>query len=352
MSKTKTFLPNYQDTSPKAAEYLRQALPLMSQNGVATNPINYAIWYEYVSGENLALVAAVDSMIEQKQAFDEESNDTLYRKFIFDDSIDSLERIHKDLGKLLANTMISVNEANEKAITAEGSLNSNSEKIQNAADLSEVTVVLNNIIKETRELASTSNLLKRKLHDTTSEIAVLRKELNKTRETAITDSLTGLLNRGAFDQKLGELLKLNQDESQLVSLLFMDLDNFKNINDNFGHLVGDKVIRFTAALIKQHISKHHIAARYGGEEVAIIMPDTSRQKAVFIAEKMREALSRSKLQRKESGETIGQVTISIGVSQLKQGDSFDDFVNRADKALYLAKENGRNCVIDETALDD
>ena len=352
MSKTRTFLPNYQDTSPKAAEYLRQALPLMSQNGVTTNPINYAIWYEYVSGGNMALVEAVDALIEIKQTFDEATNDGLYRKFIFDDSINGLEKIHNDLGNLISNTMSSVDEANQKATSAEGVLNSNSKKIQNATDLSEVTSVLNNIILETKELASTSNLLKRKLHETTTEIADLRKELEKTRETATTDSLTGLLNRGAFDEKLGEILKQNQDDPQLVSLLFMDLDNFKKINDNFGHLVGDKVIRFTAALIKQHISGHHLAARYGGEEVAVIMPDTSRQKAVFLAEKMRESLSRSKLQRKESGETIGQVTISIGVSQLKQGDSFDDFVNRADKALYMAKENGRNCVIDETALDD
>ncbi len=352
MSNPKSFLPSYQDASPKAAEYLRQALPLMSQNGVATNPINYAIWYEYVSGDNHALVEAVDELISQKQPFDHQTNDALYRKYIFDDSIDGLEKIHKNLGELLNTTMSSVDAANEKAESVEGNLTSNSEKLENAADLAEVTSILSNIILETKELASTSNLLKRKLHDTTTEIQELRKELEKTRESATTDSLTGLLNRGSFDQQLGAILKQNHAEAQLVSLLFMDLDHFKKINDNFGHLVGDKVIRFTAALVKQHISDNHLAARYGGEEVAVIMPDTSRQKAVFIAEKMRESLSRSKLQRKESGETIGQVTISIGVAQMKQGDSFDDFVSRADKALYIAKKKGRNCVVDETALDD
>ncbi len=352
MTKAVSFLPSYEDASPKAAEYLRQALPLMSKNKVATNPINYAIWYEYVSGENQALVSAVNNLIEKKKEFNNDINDNLYRKYIFDDSVDSLEKIQKNLTKLLSNTMDSVDEANKKASSAENSFKTSSQKLEDAVDVGDISNILSNIILETRELASTSTLLKRRLHETNSEVDALKQELEKTRVSATTDSLTGLLNRGAFDQQLGDILKQNESEPQLVSLLFLDLDHFKKINDNFGHLVGDKVIRYAAALLKQHTSENHLCARYGGEEMAVIMPDTSRQRAVFVAEKIRESLSRSKLQRKESGETIGQVTISIGVAQLKQGDNFDSLVSRADKALYIAKEKGRNRVVDETALDD
>ena len=118
----------------------------------------------------------------------------------------------------------------------------------------------------------------------------LRDELSKTQELATIDALTGLLNRWAFDNKLAELIDKATNSKQC--LLILDLDHFKKVNDTYGHIVGDKVIRYTAGLLKKHTVENHSAARYGGEELAVIMPNTELKDALDIAEKITQILSK------------------------------------------------------------
>lgn len=349
MVQNSTFLPTYNEPPPTAAEYLRQALPLMSANNIPTDPINYTIWYEYVSGKNVQLKQAVDEIISSGGQFDSNINQQLYKKYVCDDSIESIEHIRNNLLNLIGSTMDTVELTNKKATVAEESFSSKTENLESAVDVNDIKSILNDIILETRELASTSTLLKRKLHETNQEVNSLKNELEKARDSALKDGLTGLFNRRAFDIEMDKIFNNNPSESQ-ISLLMFDLDNFKAVNDKFGHLVGDKVLKFTASLLEKYAAPEHMVARIGGEELAILMPDTSRQNALFIAEKIRDKLSRSKLQKKETNETLGKITVSVGISQLRTDDDINSFVDRADKALYRAKENGRNQVIDETLL--
>lgn len=130
-----------------------------------------------------------------------------------------------------------------------------------------------------------------------------------------------------------------------------DLDHFKKVNDTFGHQVGDNVLRYTANLKKQNIIEHHYDARYGGVEMAIIMPDTPFNEAMEIAEKIRDALAKHPLKRKDSKESIGIVTVSIGVSSFQPNDSIETLVERVDKTMYLAKKSGRNQVMAESLVN-
>jgi len=179
---------------------------------------------------------------------------------------------------------------------------------------------------------------------------LMRQELAHARETAKTDALTGLFNRRAFDQKLDEYIEAQKQSNSELCLLILDLDHFKQVNDTFGHQMGDNVLRYTANLMKQHIAEHHCAARYGGEEMAVIMPNTPLNKAMEIAEKIRSSLARHPLKCKGSKESIGNVTLSIGVSGFKINDSTESLIDRADKAMYRAKNNGRNQVMAESFL--
>jgi len=350
MVQNSTFLPSYSESPPAAAEYLRQALPLMSANNIPTDPVNYSIWYEYVSGKNLQLQHAVDEIIASGGNFDLPTNQQLYKQYICDDSVESFENIRTSLLALIGSTMETVDLTSLKAAVAESNFSTRTENLEAAVDVNDIKLILSEIILETRELASSSTLLKRKLHETNQEVRSLKDELEKAKEYALTDGLTGLLNRRAFDAEL-ELLVNGAVADDQISLLIFDLDYFKNINDEFGHLVGDKVLKFVAALLQKNVENGHRVARIGGEELAIIMPDTSKQKALFIAEKIRSKLARSKLQKKQSNVKLGSITISVGLSQLRGDDNKSSFMNRADSALYHAKEHGRNQVADENMLD-
>ncbi len=164
----------------------------------------------------------------------------------------------------------------------------------------------------------------------------------KVREANI-DSLTFLNNRRAFDNKLPDLLEKAIATNMPLSFLLLDIDYFKNINDEYGHLAGDKVLTKVAKIIKSQIRLNDFAARYGGEEFAIILPDTTSDKAVILAERMRKIIENTKFYYKK--DKYLKSSVSIGVSSTGEDcNKIRLLIQKADTALYLAKQNGRNLV--------
>lgn len=152
-----------------------------------------------------------------------------------------------------------------------------------------------------------------------------------------TDSLTGLLNRRAFDERLDLEIQRAQRYSRPLSLLFIDIDHFKQVNDRHGHVIGDEVLRTTATVLKQGLRATDAACRYGGEEFAVILVETDRLEALSIAERIRVTAENTRL------EQLGtSTTISIGISSLSGEDLALDLIQRADDSMYIAKKNGRN----------
>jgi diguanylate cyclase len=345
-----TFFPEYNASLERNAEYLRQILPLVSKHNIAIDPLNFAIFYEYVVGRNTALNNEIDILLTKQAVFTSKLSIGLFHKHICDTSINSLEKINNTLFQLINKTGKALDNTGEKANAATIHFQNHSKNLENNHGLSDIKTVLSEIIAETKELAETSMLLQTQLDESAIELKKLREELVQAHETAKTDALTGLLNRRAFDQNLDTQIKNNRQTNSELCLLILDLDHFKKVNDTYGHQVGDNVLRYTANLMKQHITKNHYPARYGGEEMAIIMPDTPFNKAMDIAEKIRSSLSLHPLKRKGSKESIGIVTVSIGVSGLKSNDSIESLIERADQAMYLAKKNGRNQVMAEILI--
>ena len=138
---------------------------------------------------------------------------------------------------------------------------------------------------------------------------------------------------------------VDQSSSHSFSLVILDLDYFKKINDSFGHLIGDKVLRYIASIMKQQIAENHFAARYGGEEMAVIMPDTDLEKGLEISENIRKAVEKNRLKRKDDGGSIGKITLSAGITCFEPQDTVEMLIERADRALYEAKDKGRNQVV-------
>jgi diguanylate cyclase len=182
------------------------------------------------------------------------------------------------------------------------------------------------------------------------ELATIRDSLVQSEERAKTDTLTGLPNRRALEEffRKAQLAALEQDDP--VSALLLDIDHFKRFNDEFGHGVGDQVLRLMAKVLRERVRDIDLPARYGGEELIVILPSAGLATATAVAERIRRAVAECHLSRRSTGEALPGITISIGVAQFQGGESMADLIERCDRALYQAKKSGRNRVVTEADL--
>lgn len=185
-----------------------------------------------------------------------------------------------------------------------------------------------------------------KLEDIYSQMSERSSELVKLNaqleQMATTDGLTGLYNHRHFYARLTEEVKRAKRYQHPLSMIMADIDEFKKFNDTFGHLTGDSVLRIIAGLVSENARENDLVARYGGEELAIILPETDLATTHLVAERMRRVIESSPELIKLSGKSV---TVSFGLAQLDETtDNCSDFVNKADVMLYRAKEKGRNRV--------
>ncbi len=162
--------------------------------------------------------------------------------------------------------------------------------------------------------------------------------IKQLKEQASTDSLTRLFNRSKFDEVLADEIELSNDTSSSLCVIFADIDFFKKINDEFGHSIGDEVLKEFAQILRESIRINDFIARWGGEEFIITLQSTSKEQAEFIAQKIRQKVENHTFKH------VGKRTISLGVTQYIANESFESFIKRSDNALYKAQENGRNRV--------
>ncbi len=339
MPNPSSFPPVYDDEAQKASENLRHALPLLNKHKTPVNPVNYAVWYEYVSGDNNDLANAIDRRLSKNEPITAEVTQNLYEKYVLMGMPERLEKTSSSLKVVVDNTLVNITKAESTTDNMLINLSSSQQALKNCNSTEELKSLLGNIISNTQTMAESGNELKQELVHSSQEISDLKKELEAVKKLAETDALTGLLNRGAFNNELTDLCRQTAVEAALV---MFDLDHFKNLNYSFGHLLGDKVIQFFASLLQKHAGEEHLAIRYGGEEMAMIMLDINQREALKIADAVRSSFANSRLKKKGSEDSIGQVTVSVGLTMLRSTDSPQDLIGRADDALYLSKENGRN----------
>ena len=184
-----------------------------------------------------------------------------------------------------------------------------------------------------------------------SQVDVLKKELDQARHSANTDGLTGVKNRKALDEHLRSLVERNRVTRAPFSLLMMDLDDFKQLNDIFGHTVGDRMLLAFAKKCSTAIRSGDFLARYGGEEFMLILPGASLRNATKKAKQLCKIIASARYAADDSPRAdVVSVTVSIGVSTYQQGDTAKSLVDRADQCLYQAKATGKNRVVSENAL--
>lgn len=226
--------------------------------------------------------------------------------------------------------------------------------VQDAADLPSLKRVLENRLEgllgtmdrhqQTRD--ERENDVAARLQSLASRVATMEQEalgfranLEEQRQKALVDPLTGLPNRAAWEERLGHELTLWQQSQSSLLLCILDLDHFNRINDGYGHLAGDRVLKIVAKVLSKHLRSNDFIARFGGEEFVILFPSTQMSAGLALLEQLRAAVEQCPFHFKSEPVTI---TVSCGMTALRPGERSDVALKRADQALYRAKENGRN----------
>jgi diguanylate cyclase len=175
-----------------------------------------------------------------------------------------------------------------------------------------------------------------------AETEELRERLAEAKREAGTDPLTGAANRRRLEEVLAA--EATREDGAPFSLLLLDIDSFKGFNDRYGHQVGDQALRLMARLLVEMVKGGDLVARFGGEEFAVVLPETGLAHALALAEKIRARLATQRVRLRRDGRTLEAITISVGVAEFRPGERLEDLVARTDEALYRAKRGGRDRV--------
>lgn len=342
--KAPTLSTRYRVSKERSAELLRLALAQMGRHPAAFNPLTFTLWYEHVSGINPGLTRAVEKHISDNLPLDDVAIASLYRDHVAPADDEAMATIGVEMQRLMAGMATSASAAGAQAGQYGHQLDSLS-KALGTKDEARLRAQLADVAAGTAQMQASVAELKTKLVTSRDEIDRLRADLERARTEALTDGLTGILNRKGLDQRLNELVAGVKSPNEQHCIVILDIDHFKRVNDTFGHLAGDRVIQGLGTVLKDSLSRERqVAARYGGEEFALLLPNTSLAEGVAFAESVRARVKSLRIRDRSTKEQLLSVTISAGVAQLAPGEAGPSFVARADAALYQSKQNGRDRV--------
>jgi diguanylate cyclase len=333
----------------------RDALAWLAQRGVPPAPENFQIAYAYVGQQNPDLRRTVDELIGKGCKFDPGTLSILHQRYFRGPSNDdAMAELGAKIGTELDGVLKALAAAGRDQ-TAYGRTLSKASGDLGGTNLSAGAIksMIDQVVNATRAMEARSKTLELQLQTSSREVSDLRQRLESVRRESLTDQLTGIANRKAFDSELKASIARSIESGEPLSLVMCDIDHFKNFNDTWGHQTGDQVLRLVANCLSENVKGRDTAARYGGEEFAVILPQTSLADAVGLANQIRLKVESKKLVKKSTGDILGMITISMGVTQYDPNESAEDFIRRADVCLYAAKRTGRNrvvCQADRTIL--
>ena len=332
----------YEQDRNASGEVLRLLIQKMAAHPASFTPLNYAVWYEFATGINPSLSDAMGLLFEGGNKLDDETIENLYLKYVSECNMDVQRILKEDVQQLLAKLAGLTEETDSHAHQFGNNLQAYGETLKQNLDESKLGALISDMTGDTNKMRGSMQNLQSELSASKQQVEKLHKELQSARGEALTDPLTGILNRRGFEtiakQTFADQTKLDKG----LCLLMLDIDHFKKINDTYGHLFGDKVIRAIAETLKSKVRGEDSVARLGGEEFAVMLPETDISGARIVAEHIRQSIERGKIRRLDTQEQIGGITISIGVAVHSNGVSIVNLLDQADKALYVSKNTGRN----------
>lgn len=314
-------------------------------NGLDLTALNLMCAHEYLSHSNAKLVSAIEEALAVRTPLSNDWVETFYAESPATERraariASTTEQVEAVLGQCL-----------ELVERSRGSAHVYSDALQAEADQlssADALPAVERLIGLTRAMMAQTRDIQEELRQRSIETTQLRTVLQSAQREAHVDHLTGLPNRRAFDARLRQAADA-AGEGPPAAIALCDIDHFKAVNDAHGHDTGDRVLGLVASALQKAADDRFYVARYGGEEFALIFEGCTVDAAAAIVDELRRSLSARRLINQATHEPIGHVTFSAGVAPLEPADGGAVSLKRADKALYAAKQNGRNRVLTDEA---
>jgi len=255
---------------------------------------------------------------------------------------DNVDRLLRSIAKLIQTHLGDSDAFSERLRSASDRLS----RHQQTGPVSEIVMAL---IQDNRDMRDKLANLRNQLEESRLRALQLQNNLERSEEAGMRDVVTMIGNRRFFESAFAEELEKTRRTGDDFCLALADLDRFKLVNDRFGHLVGDRLLRHFAEILVENVRSQDRVARFGGEEFAVMLPGANLSEAVKAVERIRRVLESKQWTLEPSGESVGKITASFGVAKLQPNESGAEFLKRVDERLYDAKSRGRNCVVAENA---
>lgn len=338
----------YQENREQSAEVLRLTVPLMSRQQACFHPQTYTLWYEHCAGINPRLSRVLEAKLEANATLSNDETWQLYAQYIVARDADNVGLIQQRLCDLIDDTGHFSALAGEEATHFTQTLTFQRDQLAKPLAIENVRSILAELIVDTERMRTTTMELAERLENSVVEVRSLREQLEKAEHEATRDPLTGLLNRRGLARAAQALFQpvagMPDQPMRDCAMLLLDIDRFKDINDKYGHLVGDKVISTIAQVLRENIKGRDLAARVGGDEFAVLLPDTQAKGASVLAQQIRKSISALEIRRSNQNAVLEKVTLSIGISESGTTGQLDQMFEDADKAMYAVKSGGRDHV--------
>jgi diguanylate cyclase len=328
----------FQDDLSTASDILRKALPQMIRRKIPPTPQNYALWYLQTQNTDPEFGELLLKEFPGIGSYNPEKSEALFFDFFIRDYLPNNPNAQKLVIKIIS--QLTTNVATQLKGTGEfqTALGDALDDFKIVIDPEQIKDILTDLSKHTETVAGLNREFQKELQKANAEMVGLKAELTRTKEEANLDVLTQLGNRRAFDTYFKEIIR---DYSAPVSILLLDIDLFKNINDSYGHPFGDRVLTHIGTILKEFENESQSVFRYGGEEfVGVVLKPL--KETLEIAEAMRTKIGSFRIKNRSSEKQVGAITVSIGVANRGSKDTEETLLKRVDDCLYYAKQHGRN----------
>ncbi len=336
------------DTELKnSVSLLRKAVARIQDLKLPANPQNYSLWYGYYAKGNPELTTELDRLLGANERFTSELSEELFQRFFASGAERQLKQIRTAIRSLVEQLSEQLNTLGQSMDGYDGALSHIALQLDDDPDLATLSELITKALDETRKTLQENQKSKALVSEMGHQLDAMKEALEKLSVEALEDALTGLANRRAFDERLAEVMAESKKADHSSCLLLLDIDRFKLVNDDYGHAVGDRVLCFVAEMIRKCVKGGDFVSRFGGEEFAIILPNTDYYGGLAVGRSISETIANRKLRIRKDGPGLRKITVSGGLSVYSPGDDAETLINRADQCLYKAKSRGRNMVVGE-----
>lgn len=323
-----------------------EVIRALDSMNIPPKPEYYQVWFSHLESSNDALSTDIQSKIEGEGKVDEYFLKAIHEQYFelahppkqiehfatqMLNETNTLQRLSEVFNSNTQQFSSDLQDASQSVAGLSGDNDASAKLLGSLADIAQSAI-------------ARSAELEKDLSTASQKIEKLQSSIESIAEDAKTDFLTKLNNRRYFDSTITQLISAAESEDTPLCMIVADIDHFKVFNDKWGHPVGDQVLKLVADVLQENVKGQDLLSRYGGEEFALALPNTSLEDAMKVADNIRVAVTKRKLINRSNNQSLGRVSMSFGVAALRDNWPAEKLYKAADSALYEAKENGRNRV--------